>query len=124
MRNEPVPADHPLSGQDAQALGARAIEAARLLKLLANDRRLLILCRLIEVGEMNVTQLSQAVGLAQSALSQHLAKMRDDKLVTYRRESQTLWYRIADPDAARILQTLHDIFVRNADSSAPIDRHE
>ncbi|NWH08133.1 MAG: helix-turn-helix transcriptional regulator [Alphaproteobacteria bacterium] len=85
--------------------------AARLLKLLANERRLLILCRLIEEGEMNVTQLAEAVDLAQSALSQHLAKMREDGLVTFRRESQTIWYRISDPRAARILQTLHELFV-------------
>ena len=99
------------SGDKAQALGARAAEATRLLKLLANDRRLLILCRLIEEGEMNVTQLAEAVDLAQSALSQHLARMREDGLVAFRRESQTIWYRIADPKAERVLKTLHDIFV-------------
>lgn len=103
-----------LSRQNAQALGARAQEAAKLLKLLANERRLLILCRLIEVGEMNVSQLAEAVDLTQSALSQHLAKMREDGLVTFRRESLTIWYRIADPKAARVLQTLHDLFVTEA----------
>jgi DNA-binding transcriptional ArsR family regulator len=99
-------------GRDkAQALSARAAQAARLLKLLANERRLLILCRLVETGEMNVTQLAEAAGLAQSALSQHLAKMREDGLVAFRRESQTIWYRIADPSAQRVLEALHDIFV-------------
>jgi DNA-binding transcriptional ArsR family regulator len=106
-----------LSAESAQALGQRAAHAARLLKLLANERRLLILCRLIEEGEMNVTQLAEAVDLAQSALSQHLAKMREDGLVTFRRESQTIWYRIADPSAQRVLETLHDIFV--TDVGAP-----
>jgi DNA-binding transcriptional ArsR family regulator len=105
-----------LSRDKAQALGARAQEAARLLKLLANERRLLILCRLIEEGEMNVSQLADAVDLAQSALSQHLAKMREDGLVTFRRESQTIWYRIADPKAARVLKTLHDLFVTETGS--------
>jgi ArsR family transcriptional regulator, virulence genes transcriptional regulator len=105
-----------LSKSEAQALATRAARAARLLKLLANERRLLILCRLIEQGEMNVTQLSDAVGLAQSALSQHLAKMREDGLVAFRRESQTIWYRIADPTAQRLLQTLHDVFVEGAES--------
>jgi ArsR family transcriptional regulator len=100
-----------LSADSAQALGARAEQAARLLKLLANERRLLILCRLIEGGEMNVSQLAEAVSLAQSALSQHLAKMREDGLVAFRRESQTIWYRIADPKAARLLETLHALFV-------------
>lgn len=107
-----------LSGDKAHALGARAAHAARLLKLLANERRLLILCRLIEQGEMNVTQLADAVGLAQSALSQHLAKMRDDGLVAFRRESQTIWYRIADPAAERVLHTLHDLFVAQAEPRA------
>ena len=60
---------------------------------------------------MNVTQLADAVDLSQSALSQHLAKMREDGLVAFRRESQTIWYRIADPAAQRVLQSLHDIFV-------------
>jgi DNA-binding transcriptional ArsR family regulator len=101
-----------LNGEKAVALGARAKEAAKLLKLMANERRMLILCRLIEQGEMNVTQLSEAVQLKQSALSQHLAKMREDELVDFRREGQTIWYRIADPRAARVLQTLHDLFVR------------
>jgi ArsR family transcriptional regulator len=106
-----------LSGDMAQALGARATKAARLLKLLANDRRLLILCRLIEQREMNVTQLADAIGLAQSALSQHLAKMREDGLVTFRRESQTIWYRIADPAAQRVLEVLHDVFVTEGDGA-------
>lgn len=101
-----------LSRDKAQALSARASQAARLLKLIANERRLLILCRLVEKDEMNVGQLAEAVGLAQSALSQHLARMREDGLVTFRRESQTVWYRIADPSAQKLLQTMHEIFVR------------
>jgi ArsR family transcriptional regulator, virulence genes transcriptional regulator len=110
--NKPLRKAKPaLTGDKAEALGARAAEAAKLLKLLANERRLMILCRLIVEKEMNVTQIAEAVGLGQSALSQHLAKMREDGLVTFRRESQTLWYRIADLKAARVLQTLHDLFV-------------
>lgn len=110
---KPKPA---LSREKAQALGVRAEEATRLLKLLANERRLFILCRLIENGEMNVSQLAEAADLGQSALSQHLAKMREDGLVAFRRESQTIWYRIADPKAERILRTLHDIFVTESTS--------
>jgi DNA-binding transcriptional ArsR family regulator len=113
-----------LSRQKAQALSARAQEAAKLLKLLANERRLLILCRLIEEGEMNVSQLAEAVDLAQSALSQHLAKMREDGLVTFRRESQTIWYRIADLKAARVLQTLHDLFVTETGSPPCSSKNE
>jgi len=94
----------------AQELASCAEQAAKLLKVLANERRLLILCRLIEAEEMNVTQLSDSIGLAQSALSQHLAKMREDGLVVSRRESQTMWYRVADPAAQQVLETLHAIF--------------
>ena len=88
----------------------RAGDAARLLRLLANEKRLLILCLLVARGEMDVTSLAEAVELSQSALSQHLAKLREDGLVTFRRESQTLFYRLEDPRAARLLATLKDIF--------------
>ena len=81
----------------------KAAEAASLLKLLANENRLLILCRLAVAREMSVSDLADAVGLSQSALSQHLAKMREDGLVATRREAQTMFYRIADPNAARLL---------------------
>jgi ArsR family transcriptional regulator len=95
---------------DFKAFEARASEAARLLKALANEKRLAILCRLIERGEANVSQLGDAVGLSQSALSQHLARMRGEGLVAYRRDAQTLFYRVADPNVARVLATLKTIF--------------
>jgi DNA-binding transcriptional ArsR family regulator len=85
-------------------------EAARLLRLLANERRLLILCFLATSGEMSVGALVEALGLSQSALSQHLAKLRREGLVHYRRESQTLIYRLADPRTVRVLSVLKDIF--------------
>ena len=85
-------------------------EAARLLRLLANERRLLILCFLATSGEMSVGALVEALGLSQSALSQHLAKLRREDLVHYRRESQTLHYRLADPRTVRVLSVLKDIF--------------
>ena len=72
----------------------------------------MILCKLVEWGEANVTSLAQAVGLSQSALSQHLAKMRDEGIVTFRRESQTLWYRIADPRIEELFVTLYGLFCR------------
>ena len=86
-------------------LESKAAEAAALLKLLANENRLLILCRLALKGEM-----ADAVGLSPSALSQHLAKMRDDGLVATRREAQTIFYRIADDNAKRLLMLLKDIY--------------
>ncbi|MFZ1921564.1 MAG: metalloregulator ArsR/SmtB family transcription factor [Xanthobacteraceae bacterium] len=91
-------------------LAAQAETAARMLKLLGNENRLLILCSLIMHGEMKVGDLVKAVGLSQSALSQHLALMRTDGLVAFRRESQTLYYRVSDPRAARIIKLLKDIY--------------
>jgi ArsR family transcriptional regulator, virulence genes transcriptional regulator len=91
-------------------LERKAAEAAGLLKLLANENRLLILCRLAVAREVSVNDLVEAVGLSQSALSQHLAKMREDGLLATRREAQTVFYRIADPNAARLLALLKDIY--------------
>jgi DNA-binding transcriptional ArsR family regulator len=84
--------------------------AAQLLKLLANEKRLVILCFLATRGEMPINALAEALNLSQSALSQHLAKLRRDGLVQFRRESQTLHYRLADPRAVRVLVVLKEIF--------------
>ncbi len=94
-------------------LAAQAAAAARMLKLLGNEHRLLILCFLAAKGEMKVGDLVDAVGLSQSALSQHLALLREDGLVAYRREAQVLHYRVSDPRAARILNLLKDIYCGN-----------
>lgn len=99
-----------LTPTDLLRLEDKAADAARLLRLLANEKRLLILCLLVAHGEKDVSSLAEAVELSQSALSQHLAKLREDDLVAFRRESQTLYYRLADPRAARVLATLKDIF--------------
>jgi ArsR family transcriptional regulator len=95
---------------DLGSFEAQATEVAVVLRALANERRLMILCKLVEWGEANVTSLVEAVGLSQSALSQHLAKMRDEKIVTFRRDSQVLWYRIADPRIEQLFATLHALF--------------
>ena len=91
-------------------LERKAGEAAQLLKLLANEKRLLVLCRLAMDGEVTVSDLAESIDLSQSALSQHLAKLRDDKLVATRRDGQSVHYRIADTNAARLLATLKDIY--------------
>jgi len=91
-------------------LARKASEAVQLLKLLANENRLLILCRLALARELSVNDLADAVGLSQSALSQHLAKMRAEGLLATRREAQTVYYRIADPNAARLLALLKSIY--------------
>jgi DNA-binding transcriptional ArsR family regulator len=91
---------------------ANALEVANVLRTLGNERRLMILCKLAAAGEMTVGALVEAVGLSQPALSQHLAKMRDDDVVTFRRDSQTLWYRIADPRIEQLMAELHRLFCR------------
>lgn len=91
-------------------LEGKAAEAAQLLKLLANENRLLILCRLVVAHEMSVNDLADAVGLSQSALSQHLARMREEGLVATRREAQAVFYRIANRNAERMLTLLKNIY--------------
>lgn len=86
-----------------------AHRASVLLKQLANEQRLLILCKLME-GECSVTYLANHVGLAQSATSQHLAKLRESGLLATRRDAQTVYYRVDDSDVVRLLQTLCAIF--------------
>ncbi len=88
----------------------QAAAAAAMLKLLANEKRLLILCRLVGGAEVSVGELAIRVGLSQSALSQHLARMREEGLVATRRESQTIYYRLADPRASALLTKLKDIY--------------
>jgi DNA-binding transcriptional ArsR family regulator len=94
----------------ASQFEAHAGEAAQFLKLLSNEHRLLVLCHLMTSGEASVTALVEQVGLSQSALSQHLAKLREDGLVAFRRQSQTLFYRVSDERAERVLGVLMDIF--------------
>lgn len=88
----------------------QAGRAVGLLKALSNESRLLILCYLTEAGEMTVGELAKKVGLSQSALSQHLGKLREEDLVATRRKSQTIHYSVRNPDAARVLALLHDLF--------------
>jgi len=84
-------------------------EAASFLKSLANEKRLLILCSLVD-GELSVGQLNQSVDLSQSALSQHLAWLREANLVTTRREAQTIHYRLEGERALRMISVLKELF--------------
>lgn len=90
-------------------LESRAGEAAELLKLLANDQRLIILCRLSD-QELSVSELGEYVNLAQSALSQHLAKLRAQGLVATRREGQSIYYRLANPTAQKLVGALCELY--------------
>ncbi len=92
---------------DLTALQSQAHIAATLLKTLANEHRLLILCLLSE-GELSVTQINERVSLTQSALSQHLAVLREQELVQTRREAQTIFYSLQPGIAQQIIAVLHD----------------
>ena len=98
-----------LSQFDLTRFEASAAEAAKLLRALGNERRLMVLCQLAD-GERSVGQLLPLVGLSQSALSQHLAVLREEGILATRREAQTIWYRIADPAALKVVATLAEIF--------------
>jgi len=95
---------------DIERLSAKAEEVAGVMKALSNPRRLLIMCRLSEAGSQSVNALAFDIGISQSALSQHLALMRDEGLVTFDRDGQTLNYRIADPRIEALLDSLYQLY--------------
>jgi len=97
---------------DFIAMAGNVAQAEQLLKVLANKNRLMILCSLQD-KEMSVSQLNEAVPLAQSALSQHLAALRKANVVATRRESQTIYYRIIDDNAVQLLGTLYSLFCKD-----------
>ena len=97
-------------------INGSAGEAAELLSVLANANRLMVLCHLLE-GEKAVGPLAEAVGMNQSALSQQLARLRALKLVETRRDGRTIFYRLASPEVARILETLYGIFCTDEPTS-------
>lgn len=94
---------------DTPDLATSVTAAAALLRALANDRRLLILCEL-STGEKTVGALEAAVGLRQSALSQHLARLRRDGLVGTRREAQHIFYHVTSTQAVRLIETLAGLY--------------
>jgi len=96
-----------------QDLSKNAEEIASLLKQLANKNRLMILCCLAD-QELSVGDLNEQINLSQSALSQHLAKLRDNELVSTRRESQTIYYRVDNPKLQLLLKALHDNYCGSA----------
>ncbi len=92
-----------------EALQINASAAEGLLKAMANQARLMILCELLQ-GERTVTELHNAVRLSMSAVSQHLAKLREENIVATRRESQTIYYSLAGVAVEKMLATLHEIY--------------
>ncbi|WP_196138163.1 helix-turn-helix transcriptional regulator [Aliikangiella sp. G2MR2-5] len=95
--------------KSAEDLREHADSATKQLKALANVNRLMILCILSE-GELSVSELNEMIDLSQSALSQHLSKLRADDLVNTRRESQTIYYSLKEGVAKNIINTLHDFY--------------
>ena len=94
---------------DATQLNSQAGAAAELLTAMANQKRLMILCHLID-SEKSVGEIAELVDLRQSPLSQHLAKLRALGLVTTRRDGQSILYRLASPKVESVLQTLYTIY--------------
>lgn len=90
-------------------LEPKAAEAEAFLKVMANRHRLMILCELMG-EEKSVTALQERLGLGQSALSQHLARLRDDDIVRTRREAQTVYYSLQSAFVEKIMETLHDLY--------------
>ena len=103
-----------LETHPARDMKDHAADAAGLMKALGNESRLMILCMLTE-GERSVSDLNELIPLSQSALSQQLARLRQQDLVKTRRESQTIFYSLADGPADRVINVLHDIYCGTPD---------
>ncbi len=116
--NEQTATEHFPTGMRMDNMRAHASDAAQLLKALANDHRLMILCALAE-NEASVTQLNARIELSQSALSQHLALLRRDGLVKTRRESQTIFYSLESGPVMQFIELLHDIYCSTPGQNQP-----
>ena len=114
QRPDPPPKPAALSPERVQA---HAGEAARLLKALGNEQRLLVLCHLLD-GPLSVGELNQRVELSQSALSQHLALLRELGLVETRREAQTIYHSLPDGPVVRVMALLQDIYCQGGTPDA------
>ena len=110
-----------MSQRDLEGMERAAGRAAGLMRALANEHRLRILCRLAG-GERGVGELVDAAALSQSAVSQHLARLRRDGLVTTRREGQAIFYALASSEVRRIIETLYDVYCRAGAPCRPARR--
>lgn len=100
-----------IEGLSVAEMESNAAKAAGLLKAISNECRLLILCNLVE-GEKSVGQLNDRILLSQSALSQHLARLRRSGLVAVRKEAQTVYYHIASTEAEQVVRLMYDLYCR------------
>ncbi len=98
-----------------------AATAAALLKALANEDRLLILCHLA-AGEKNVTELQEILGIRQPTLSQQLSRLRFEGLVEFRRDGKNIHYRLASDEAAKVLEVLYELYCAPVSRTAALAR--
>ena len=111
MMADVVTPDIPEDVSELAELHDMAAHAVELLKAMANEWRLMILCQLSE-GEKTVSELQEILGLSQSALSQHLAVLRRERIVRSRKEAQSVSYSLSGDEATKVMQTLHEVFCK------------
>lgn len=104
---------------DLESMQASAMRASALLKSMGNPHRLMVLCQLAK-GERSVGELERVIGLSQSALSQHLARLRRDDLVQTRRSAQTIYYSLAGPEAKAVIATLYQLYCAETEHGAVV----
>ena len=109
MMSAPQSVDAAVASEKFNELHDMAAQACELLKAMANEWRLMILCQLSE-GEKTVSELQGLLGLSQSALSQHLAILRREKIVQSRKHAQSVSYSLTGDNANKVMESLHDVF--------------
>ena len=109
-------------GLPASEFTRHAGEATALLRVLANEFRLLVLCHLAESGSLTPRELVDRVGISQTALAPHLARLREERLVAKRKDGQTVSYHLCDPKAEQVLMLLHDLYCRTPGGQSEADR--
>lgn len=95
----------------------RALEVSEFMKCFSSPHRLLIMCQLVQ-GERNVSELIEATGLAQTSMSQHLGKLKDQGLIDFRRDHRTLYYSITDPNALRVMEALYEMYCKDVSQAS------
>ena len=106
-----------LEDDELERLALNATEAAQLLKAVSHEGRLMILCYLA-TGEKSVTELEQLLHARQAAVSQQLARLRLEGLVSTRRDGKTIWYRLSDERTVRILELIYEMFCNPGEPAA------
>lgn len=104
-----------LNNQASQELISNAERASAFLKTLANPHRLIVLC-LLANGEKNVSELEARLGIRQPTLSQQLARLREEGIVTTRRQGKEVWYSLHSAEAIAIIRTVHEVFCNQSPS--------